>query len=332
MGAMGITWGVGMGIVLPAAHGCGATVFECSSSADCTDDRMDGTCQPDGWCSFADPACASGQRYGDRAPASIAGECVDPLGDTTTGIGGTDASAEGVTSNATITSATGASAEATAGPTTGVTTTTTEADTGTTETGGDPVCGDGFIEGDEECDHGTKGAVGDCTADCKLNTCGDGMVGGREECDSTPGCSDACTLPTCGNESLDPNEECDGNDFGGLDCSSFGLGAGALQCSDCEITTAGCKDCPMGCQPSCTGARDCRMGLACVVPARALIGLCWPTCRDDSDCAQVAMGAACFFVEPQPACLVPCDVNKACPEGLECQALGNMGNRNLACL
>lgn len=57
--------------------------FVCTDDASCSG----GVCQPTGYCSFDDPECASGQRYGAHAPAQIAGTCVDTgtaeTGDTT---------------------------------------------------------------------------------------------------------------------------------------------------------------------------------------------------------------------------------------------------------
>lgn len=49
-----------------------AAVFRCSSSDQCTGA---GICQPTGFCSFSDPACSSGQRYG-MASGDLGGVCV----------------------------------------------------------------------------------------------------------------------------------------------------------------------------------------------------------------------------------------------------------------
>jgi len=60
--------------VLIVAAGCvhPAAAFRCSSSEQCTGG---GICQPTGFCSFDDPACASGQRYG-AASGDLGGVCV----------------------------------------------------------------------------------------------------------------------------------------------------------------------------------------------------------------------------------------------------------------
>jgi cysteine-rich repeat protein len=95
-----------------------------------------------------------------------------------------------------------------------------------------PVCGDGMVSPDEECDdgsdpktdpHNDDHAYGGCTTKCRLGSyCGDGMVNdGREECDlgdgnkaryGEPGCTFACTNPHfCGDGIVDTSrgEQCD---------------------------------------------------------------------------------------------------------------------------
>lgn len=88
-----------------AWHGCGAPVFICEDPSECPG----GTCEPSGFCSFPDDACASGQRYGSHAPASVANECVDPIAGTS---GTSDGEATGSPSTTTaITSLDASSAE-----------------------------------------------------------------------------------------------------------------------------------------------------------------------------------------------------------------------------
>src|SRR5688572_5269904 len=50
--------------------------FRCRESRQCTP----GVCQPSGFCSFADVACAGGQRYSEHAGAARAGRCVETSG------------------------------------------------------------------------------------------------------------------------------------------------------------------------------------------------------------------------------------------------------------
>jgi hypothetical protein len=51
--------------------------YRCASATDC---GAQGTCQPGGHCSFADPSCATGQRFGELSGA-FAGQCVGAGGD-----------------------------------------------------------------------------------------------------------------------------------------------------------------------------------------------------------------------------------------------------------
>lgn len=58
-------------IALPA---CTAGAFACVGDASCSG----GVCEASGYCSFPDADCDSGQRYGEHAPAELAGACVVP--------------------------------------------------------------------------------------------------------------------------------------------------------------------------------------------------------------------------------------------------------------
>jgi len=62
--------------------GCGDT-FTCEEQSQCVDDDRAGRCEANGFCSFPDPDCPSGHRYGDRAGDGLAGECVAPDDGTT---------------------------------------------------------------------------------------------------------------------------------------------------------------------------------------------------------------------------------------------------------
>jgi cysteine-rich repeat protein len=100
-----------------------------------------------------------------------------------------------------------------------------------------PECGNGVVEGEEECDDGldrNAPAFNDdwryngCTTACRLGPrCGDGTVNGDEECDlgsdngsdlSQYGCALACTRPSfCGDGIPDGElgEECDLGELNG---------------------------------------------------------------------------------------------------------------------
>jgi hypothetical protein len=94
----------------PSFFACGESKFVCLSDAQCSHDAQAGVCQPNGFCSFPDEACASGQRYGEHAGRGLAGSCVsqtddgddDAAGSTTSATSGvSDTSAtSGVTSAA----------------------------------------------------------------------------------------------------------------------------------------------------------------------------------------------------------------------------------------
>jgi cysteine-rich repeat protein len=87
-------------------------------------------------------------------------------------------------------------------------------------------CGDGRIEGAEECDDGSENSdigYGGCSTHCRFVICGDGIVNGPETCDlgwerntavygDPDGCTDACTRPGyCGDGIVqsDYGETCD---------------------------------------------------------------------------------------------------------------------------
>ena len=65
-----------------AIGGCGVAAFECASDDQCGL-AQGGTCQPEGYCSFPDDTCDSGQRFGHNS-GPYAGECTTPTIDTST--------------------------------------------------------------------------------------------------------------------------------------------------------------------------------------------------------------------------------------------------------
>ncbi|MEZ4428356.1 MAG: hypothetical protein R3A51_11785 [Nannocystaceae bacterium] len=155
--------------------------------------------------------------------AVLAGACGDSnaCGETecgtTTADGETTDGATAATTDPSVTSdgtGTATTSEQTTGPTTSPTSEPTDSsgptdpsDTDptdptdpTTETTDDPpVCGDGVVAGDEECDDGPMNADdAACKSDCVAASCGDGIVWvGAEECDdggpeSLDGCEPDC--------------------------------------------------------------------------------------------------------------------------------------------
>ena len=130
------------------------------------------------------------------------------------------------------------------------------------------ICGNGVIQGDEECDTGVdNNDSGECTLACKWARCGDGLVHtGVEGCDegelnsnTTPdSCRLGCVLPHCGDQVRDTDEDCDdGNDVNTDGCPTScqigvcgdGLVEGAEECDD------GNEHSSDGCLSSCLLAR-----------------------------------------------------------------------------
>jgi Domain of unknown function (DUF4215) len=166
-------------------------------------------------------------------------------------------------------------------------------------------CGDGMLEGTEDCDTtqfggitcannpampmGTPSGMPTCEADCDINFsgctyCGDGMIQGSEDCEEedlasqtcvtqgftigdlacTPSCSfDESDCSTCNNNILEGDEECDMDQFGTATCLSvMGAGwSGTLTCQpNCIINTSGCCH-NMG--QSCADGLPCCAGTTC---------------------------------------------------------------------
>lgn len=67
-----------------ALLGCPQSEFHCSSADDCAASDGEGTCEPNGYCSFEDSGCDSGRRYGEFSGRGVAGQCV-PIGTASTG-------------------------------------------------------------------------------------------------------------------------------------------------------------------------------------------------------------------------------------------------------
>jgi len=161
-------------------------------------------------------------------------------------------------------------------------------DSGTTDSGttdsGTTVCGDGMVEGMEECEdvdlagqtcvsQGFAGGTLACTGACTFDTsgcyfCGDGSIDPGEQCDAPAlggltcasfdfaggnlACTGACTYDTsdcyfCGDGVANPGEDCDDLDFNGQTCATQGFGGGLLACNDtCAFDTSDCYVCGDG--------------------------------------------------------------------------------------
>jgi hypothetical protein len=65
-----------MALALALLGGClKSAAFSCAVETDCTRGGELGTCEPTGFCSFADAACPGGRRYGELS-GSLANQCV----------------------------------------------------------------------------------------------------------------------------------------------------------------------------------------------------------------------------------------------------------------
>jgi cysteine-rich repeat protein len=101
-------------------------------------------------------------------------------------------------------------------------------------------CGDGIVQGDEECDDGNASNADACLNDCTAARCGDGFVfESIEECDdgnasNTDACLDTCVEASCGDGFVGPGEGCDDGDDDNTDactndCRSAQCGDGIAQ-------------------------------------------------------------------------------------------------------
>ena len=197
------------------------------------------------------------------ALSSVAlGGCLSPgVQPTTDSEGATETGSTSTTTEATETTET----SETSGTTNATMTTMT---TMTTTSSG--VCGDGNVDGDEECDDGaSNGDDAACTSDCLNNVCGDGKLNtGVEECDDGntedgDGCTASCKNNVCGDGVVHEGVEiCDDgvNDgsYGGCmdNCAQLGPYCGDTflqeeeeECDNVDISS--------GCLSTCKRAKSC---------------------------------------------------------------------------
>lgn len=128
------------------------TGFECSNDMQCrNEDGEQGICSPLGGCGYTDPTCPFGYRYSDAAPSSLAGMCVGPTSETTSGATGDP--------------------ESTSSSVTTVPTPDSSSSSSTTDASSSgpplPVCGDGVVDATELCDDGNLVETDGCNPDCR---------------------------------------------------------------------------------------------------------------------------------------------------------------------
>jgi cysteine-rich repeat protein len=140
----------------------------------------------------------------------------------------------------------------------------------------EPVCGDGVVAGEEECDDGqgnNSDTVADaCRVDCSLPSCGDGVAdpGNSEECDDGglvdgDGCASDCTVEFCGDGQVNnaETEECDEGsnnsnttpDACRVLCLSPSCGDGVTDTG--EVCDDGNNVSQDGCNATCAAIEDC---------------------------------------------------------------------------
>jgi len=128
-----------------------------------------------------------------------------------------------------------------------------------------PECGNGTVEGQEECDDGNTVPGDGCDAGCVIEGCGNGVLDAGEQCDDggivdCDGCSASCTDETgyvCGDGTLNQScgEQCDdGNIIPGDGCNAGcaleECGNGVLDAGE-QCDDGNTIDCD-GCSASCT--------------------------------------------------------------------------------
>ena len=142
------------------------------------------------------------------------------------------------------------------------------------------VCGNGVVQGAEECDDGSNNSDSQpdaCRTDCRLSYCRDGVIDSDEECDDGSNNSDLipdrcrtdCTNAGCGDGLIDfmSGDYCDdGNTTDGDGCSSdcvvetgFSCYGQPSFCSSCgDGNLDGFEECDQGAANSDTEPNACR--------------------------------------------------------------------------
>jgi cysteine-rich repeat protein len=196
-------------------------------------------------------------------------------------------------------------------------------------------CGNGVVEGTEDCDDAGESAT--CDADCTAVECGDGTMNATagEVCDdgnttSGDGCNATCDSDeTCGNGFVDPGEACDDSGESATcdaDCTAASCGDGTVN------STAGetCDDSgeTATCDADCTavecgdGVTNAAAGEECDTAGESA------TC--DADCTAAACGDGvtnasageeCDDAGQSAACDADCTA-AACGDGVTNAAAG----------
>ncbi len=190
-------------------------------------------------------------------------------------------------------------------------------------------CGDGFVQGNEQCDDGNDWDGDDCKSDCTL-ACGDGVVNETEKCDSGIAARDVGACPTA----CDNSDACVVQVLSGDGCQSECLVSNITDFVDSD----GCcpasgdntldSDCPVKCgngvQESgelCDTAITAGMTGACPVAA---------DCVDTFACTtnELVDGGTCQAVCNNADITTPANDDGCCPLGA---TLANDNDCNASC-
>jgi len=166
----------------------------------------------------------------------------------------------------------------------------------TTDMTGGMMCGDGMVQGDEQCDDGAMNGPGmTCNATCVLNVCGDGDLGPGEGCDDGDlvdgdGCSATCKSDACGDKIVQPPEQCDDGNEVDTDkctnaCQNAVCGDGIVQADveECEDMNDDSTDACVACADAFCGDGKIHVGVE--------------DCDDDNEDDKDACPNKCKFVK-----------------------------------
>jgi len=243
------SWGGGVllcGLLLGA--GCSNDFFVCSEDSQCTE-AEGGRCEASGACSFPDPQCPTGRRYGEAGNPQVAETCVPPedLGsssatDSSQGASQSSSTGHEATSSTSVGSdsgTSGAQESSSGGTSTGpMSESSSGGASSSSSTGNPPPPPDLYepCEGIEDCSNMTCASFYDQNGAVLAGFC------------TAAGCEDAT-----------------------LDCTDPGTGA-VPSCEPVPLNGAPGNGCVLDCTE--TGAAGCPAGMTCLQNIAGLPDLC----------------------------------------------------------